>query len=191
MAVQRQCGGAAVREPGTCRPRHADLGRAADRARAYPAHGGRAGARPDRGGGGLFHRAAARSGRQSDRAGERRADVSGIERGRTVLRWLLAAIYLAAGVLHIETPHAFLTIVPGWVPLPGVGVFATGLCESAGGAGRLRTRCRGLAAVMLALFAACVFPANIKHAIDGLAYGRNFLGWVYHGPRLLFQPVIM
>lgn len=117
--------------------------------------------------------------------------MSGIERGRTVLRWLLAAIYLAAGVLHIETPHAFLTIVPGWVPFPREVVFATGLCEIAGAAGLMTTRWRRLAAVMLALYAACVFPANIKHAIDGLAYGRNHLGWVYHGPRLLFQPVIM
>ncbi len=49
-----------------------------------------------------------------------------------MLRWLLAAIYLAAGVLHVAAPRAFLTIVPGWVPFPDEVVFLTGLCEIAG-----------------------------------------------------------
>jgi len=117
--------------------------------------------------------------------------MTSIEIGRTALRWLLAAIYLAAGVLHIAAPHAFLTIVPGWVPFPREVVFVTGLCEIAGAAGLMTGRWRWLAAVMLALYAVCVFPANIKHAIDGLAYGRNHLGWGYHVPRLLFQPVVV
>jgi len=117
--------------------------------------------------------------------------MSRMERGRGVLRWLLAAIYFAAGVLHIAAPRAFLTIVPGWVPFPGEVVFLTGLCEIAGAAGLVTRRWRWTAAVLLALYAVCVFPANIKHAIDGLAHGRNTLGWIYHGPRLLFQPVIV
>lgn len=117
--------------------------------------------------------------------------MSRIEQGRSVLRWLLAAIYLAAGVLHVAAPRAFLTIVPGWVPFPDEVVFLTGLCEIAGAVGLVTRRWRGIAAVMLALYAVCVFPANIKHALDGLVYGRNTLGWAYHGPRLLFQPVIV
>jgi len=117
--------------------------------------------------------------------------VSAIDRSRRALRWLLAAIYLLAGVLHVATPRAFLTIVPGWVPFPHEVVLLTGMCEIAGAVGLMTARWRRLAAVMLALYAVCVFPANIKHAIDGLAYGRNHLGWAYHGPRLLFQPVIV
>lgn len=113
------------------------------------------------------------------------------ELARTALRWLLSAIYLLAGVLHIAAPRAFLTIVPEWVPFAGEVVFLTGLCEIAGAIGLMTGRWRRLAAVMLALYAVCVFPANIKHAIDGLAYGRNHLGWGYHGPRLLLQPVIV
>ena len=114
-----------------------------------------------------------------------------MEHGRRALRWLLATIYLLAGILHVATPHAFLTIVPGCVPFPHQVVFLTGLCEIAGAMGLMTMRWRRIAAVMLALYAVCVFPANIKHAIDGLAYGRNTLGWAYHGPRLLFQPVII
>ena len=117
--------------------------------------------------------------------------MSRVELARTALRWLLAAIYLLAGVLHIIAPHAFLTIVPDWVPFPQQVVLLTGLCEIGGAVGLMTARWRRLAAIMLALYAVCVFPANIKHAIDGLAYGRNHLGWGYHGPRLLFQPVIV
>ena len=115
----------------------------------------------------------------------------GVEPGRKALRWLLAAIYLTAGILHVRAPHAFLAIMPGWVPFPHEVVLLTGLCEIAGAIGLMTGRWRWIAAVMLALYAVFVFPANIKHAIDGLAYGRNNLGWVYHGPRLLFQPVIV
>ena len=44
---------------------------------------------------------------------------------------------------------------------------------------------------MLAIYAVCVFPANIKHAMDALAVGGLPTSWWYHGPRLLFQPVIV
>ncbi len=43
---------------------------------------------------------------------------------------------------------------------------------------------------MLALYAVCVFPANIKHAIDDLSSGSGLPIW-YHAPRLLLQPLII
>eukprot|EP01035_Chromulina_nebulosa_P031804 gene31804-42420_t len=100
-----------------------------------------------------------------------------MDRARLILRWLLAAIYLLAGVLHVVAPHPFLTIVPAWVPFPDMVVLLTGLCEIAGAVGLMTRRWRWLAAVLLALYAVFVFPANIKHAIDGLVYDRNTLGW--------------
>ena len=77
------------------------------------------------------------------------------------------------------------------MPFPAQVVLLTGLCELAGGTGLAMPRWRRPAAVMLAAYAVCVFPANIKHAMDGLAYGSNQLGVAYHVPRLLFQPVIV
>ncbi len=117
--------------------------------------------------------------------------VSRVDRLRVALRWLLVAVYLLAGVLHLVAPSPFLSIVPVWVPFPRQVVLLTGLCEIAGAVGLMLPRWRRLAAVMLALYAICVFPANIKHAIDGLMYGRNQLGPAYHLPRLFFQPVIV
>jgi uncharacterized membrane protein len=49
---------------------------------------------------------------------------------------------------------------------------------------------RWWAGVMLALYAVCVFPANIKHAVDNIQLPQLPTGWWYHAPRLLLQPVI-
>ena len=112
-------------------------------------------------------------------------------RARAILRAILAAAYLVAGILHVRSPAPFLTIVPGWVPFPQQVVFVTGLCEIAGAVALLTPRLRYAAGVMLALYAVCVYPANVKHAIDDLTIGTTRLGWGYHGPRLLLQPVIV
>jgi uncharacterized membrane protein len=110
---------------------------------------------------------------------------------RTGLRWLLIAVYFAAGILHVTRPEIFLRIVPAWVPMPRLTVIVTGYCELAGAIGLAIPRLRWWAGVMLALYAVCVFPANIKHALDyGQVHGFG-AGWFYHGPRLLFQPVIV
>lgn len=112
-------------------------------------------------------------------------------RGRTASRWLLAVAYFFVGVAHIRSPGTFLAIVPDWVPFPPQTIFVTGLCEIAGAIALLTRRLRWLAGVMLAAYAVCVYPANIKHAIDGIAIGGTRLGWGYHGPRLAAQPLIV
>ena len=114
-----------------------------------------------------------------------------VERGRTIARWVLAVAYFAAGCFHLATPGTFMLITPGWVPYPRQVILATGLCELAGAAGLLTRRFRHAAGIALALYAVCVFPANIKHAIDGLPPGQVQLGWWYHAPRLALQPVLV
>ena len=114
--------------------------------------------------------------------------------GRRAARWLLIACYAVAGVAHLVVTDAMVAITPGWVPHPHAVVIATGLCELAGAAA-LATRLGGgrwrrAAGWALALYALCVFPANINHAIHDLTTHRG-LGWSYHGPRLLLQPLII
>jgi uncharacterized membrane protein len=82
-------------------------------------------------------------------------------------------------------------ITPDWVPFPHQVIFGTGLCELAGAAGLLTKRFRRAAGMCLALYAVCVYPANIKHAIDGLPIGHVQLSWWYHAPRLAVQPVLV
>jgi uncharacterized membrane protein len=109
---------------------------------------------------------------------------------RTALRWLLATAYIAAGVLHVVLPGPFVRIVPSLVPYPALTVLLTGLCEIAGAAGLLLPRLRRAAGAMLALYALCVWPANLHHAMIDLSAGTG-LGLGYHLPRLAFQPVII
>jgi uncharacterized membrane protein len=110
---------------------------------------------------------------------------------RAAMRAVMAALYLAAGVVHLVAPDAFLPIVPDWVPLPRETVLATGLCEIAGSVALMTRRLRRLAGVMLALYAVCVFPANIKHAVQAIHVPPVPDGWWYHAPRLALQPVLV
>lgn len=115
---------------------------------------------------------------------------------RRFFRLLLSVIYLIAGIAHIQSPDGFLAITPDWVPCPRQVIFFTGVAEIAGAAGllippRLVPHIRYAAGIGLALYALCVYPANINHAINNIAIGGESASWAYHGPRLLFQPVFI
>ena len=107
------------------------------------------------------------------------------------MRWTMAALYLVAGVAHLGAPEPFLAITPEWVPFPREVILVTGACEIAGAAALLTQRLRWWAGVMLALYALCVYPANIKHALDNVAISGVTLGWWYHAPRLAAQPLLI
>lgn len=109
---------------------------------------------------------------------------------RRAVRYLLTAAYAAAGVLHLLLPAPFLSIMPPWVPWPRATVALTGVCEIAGACGLCVPRLRRLSGLCLAAYAVCVFPANVQHAIQDLGSGTG-LGWLYHAPRLAFQPVLV
>jgi uncharacterized membrane protein len=107
------------------------------------------------------------------------------------MRWAMASFYFAAGVIHLQSPDGFLPIMPDWVPAPREVILFTGVCEIAGALGLMTRSLRWWAAVMLALYAACVFPANIKHAFENVQLPQLPSSWWYHGPRLALQPVII
>ena len=110
---------------------------------------------------------------------------------RAVLRWLLAAAFVAAGIGHFWAPDTLLAITPGWVPFPRQVIFLTGLFELAAAAALVTRPLRFWAGLALAIYAVCVWPANIKHAIEGIDVPSLPSSWWYHGPRLAFQPVII
>ena len=107
------------------------------------------------------------------------------------MRWAMSAFYAGAGVIHLRAPDAFLPIVPDWVPMPRELVIFTGLCEVAGAVGLVTRRFRWWAGVMLAIYAVCVFPANVKHAFEGIVLPGLPASWWYHAPRLALQPVLV
>ena len=107
------------------------------------------------------------------------------------MRWLLGAAYVAAGLLHLSSPEPFLTITPGWVPFPEEVIRFTGVAELAGALGLLIPRTRRAAGVGLALYALCVWPANIKHMLDGPDIAALDNDLYYHVPRMVLQPVLI
>jgi uncharacterized membrane protein len=107
---------------------------------------------------------------------------------QSLSRPLLAVFYLAAGIVHLAAPTSFLPIMPTWVPFPVMMILITGLCEMAGAIGLYVPRLRWWAAVLLAVYAICVFPANIRHAFEGITVAGLPTSWWYHAPRLALQP---
>lgn len=113
---------------------------------------------------------------------------------KAILRWLLAVFYLAAGVIHLVNPAPFLTITPDWVPMPGAVVLLTGVAEILGAIGLAQpfsVRLRQAAGWGLALYALCVWPANVNHMMIDLTRADGGLGLGYHVPRMFAQPVII
>jgi uncharacterized membrane protein len=110
---------------------------------------------------------------------------------RRIARWVLAGAYLFAGVAHLRSPAGFVAITPDWVPYPAQVVALTGLAEIAGAIGLMVPRVRKAAAIGLALYALCVWPANLNHALNDIPVRGIHLGWWYHAPRLALQPLII
>ena len=110
---------------------------------------------------------------------------------RTALLWLLAAIYVPFGCLHLVAPQSMLAIMPPPLPFKLQLILFTGACEIAGGIGLLIPRTRRPAAIWLAIYAVCVWPANIYQALWGVHVPPLPDSWWYHGPRLAFQPVLV
>ncbi len=108
---------------------------------------------------------------------------------RTVVRQLLAIIYLVAGIAHLAVPDFFIRIMPGWVPLHEPVILLTGAAEIAGAlalAQPFSKPLRRLAGWGLAAYALCVWPANVNHML--LDQGRNL---AYHVPRMFAQLLVI
>ena len=111
---------------------------------------------------------------------------------RTVLRWVLAALYFLIGVQHLIHPAQFIRITPSWVPDAPLVITLTGLCELAGAVAlAFIPWLRRAAGIAFAVYAICVYPANINHMMLDMARSDHGAGLAYHLPRLAMQPVLV
>ena len=106
---------------------------------------------------------------------------------KTLSRYLLSAMMVAAGILHFVSPDKFAKIVPEWLPAPKALVLVSGFFEIAGGLGLLMKQTRTAAAWGLAALFAAVFPANVNMALHKI-YTDN--PWILWG-RLPFQGILI
>ena len=117
-----------------------------------------------------------------------------MDRARSAARWLLTLLYAVAGYFHLVRPAPFLRIMPGWVPQPELVVALTGVAELIGAVGLVQPfspALRRAAGWGLALYALCVWPANINHMMMDLALPGHGWGLTYHVPRMFVQPLVM
>ena len=113
-------------------------------------------------------------------------------RARHVMRVALAIFFSAAGIAHLAVPDQLLLITPQWVPFARELIVLTGAFEIATSVALLTTpRLQHIAGIALAVYALCVWPANFRHALEGIDLPPIPNSWLYHGPRLALQPVIM
>lgn len=113
---------------------------------------------------------------------------------RSALRWLLGVLYLVAGYFHLVRPEPFLSITRDWVPFPEAVIFWTGIAEFVGAAALLQPWSRDLrraGGIGLAIYAVCVFPANVHHFMLDMARQDQGLGLWYHVPRMIAQPILI
>ncbi len=103
--------------------------------------------------------------------------------------WVLAAIFLVGGVMHLVNPALYRPVMPGWLPAPDALILVSGIAEIAGGAGLLVRRTRRAAGVGLILLLVAVFPANIEmlRAYRGQSLAWTTLLWL----RLPLQGVLI
>ncbi len=92
---------------------------------------------------------------------------------KTVLRWALTVVMVAAGANHFLNPAPYLGMMPAELPASTHAplVYLSGVFEILGGLGLILPATRRLAAWgLIALFVA-VFPANLNMAINHLPLG--------------------
>jgi uncharacterized membrane protein len=79
---------------------------------------------------------------------------------------VVAALFLASGVLHLVNPSAFLWLMPPWLPLKTELIVISGVMELASAIGLIfKLRWAPLLTVLTLL---AVWPANWWFAIDNL-----------------------
>jgi len=97
--------------------------------------------------------------------------------GKTISSWLMAVLFVTAGINHFLSPKFYLSIMPGYLPWHQELVFISGVAEILGGIGVVFPRTRRLAGWGLVALLIAVFPANIHVALQGLG-GSALPAWI-------------
>ncbi|GAA4466666.1 DoxX family protein [Nibrella saemangeumensis] len=102
--------------------------------------------------------------------------------------YLMAGLYIVAGVLHFVSPRTYLAIMPPYIPYPWLMVIVSGFFEVLFGVGLLFPQTRSLSAWGLILLLIAVFPANLYMATSGRFH--NIPQWLLWA-RLPLQGVLI
>ena len=96
---------------------------------------------------------------------------------RTATRYVLAAFFCVAGLMHFVRPDPYVRMVPDLLPAPELLVAVSGAAEVLGGVALLHPRTRTAAGWGLVALLVAVFPANVNMALDPEGAGQGLPEW--------------
>jgi uncharacterized membrane protein len=108
---------------------------------------------------------------------------------KIVMKYLLALLFILAGVNHFRDPEFYLRIMPPWLPWPSALHLIAGFFEFVFGVMLLIPRYQKLAAWGLIALLLAVYPANIHMAVNHHLYPE--LPMIFHWIRLPLQFVLI
>ena len=89
--------------------------------------------------------------------------------------YLMAALYVFAGISHFRNPKFFLKITPPWVPAPDKVNIFVGAVEMLLGITLLFSTTRTFAIYGVIALLVAVFPANVYHFQKARKKGKHVL----------------
>jgi uncharacterized membrane protein len=111
---------------------------------------------------------------------------------KTILRYLLALIFIGSGVFHFVMPEMYVKVMPDFIPYPMACVLISGVLEMAGGVGLLIPKWRNRASWLIVALLLSFLAVHIPHIMNG---GRVMDGITLPLPalwgRLAFQAVFI
>ena len=82
------------------------------------------------------------------------------------MRWLLAGLFVVAGVMHFVRPEFYVSVMPTYLSWHLELVYVSGVCEVVLGVLLVVPRTRRVAAWGLIALLIAVFPANVHMALN-------------------------
>ncbi|WP_396613341.1 DoxX-like family protein (plasmid) [Haloferax sp. S1W] len=119
-----------------------------------------------------------------------------LSRFKDVLRYVMGALYVGAGVLHFVVPDVYERVVPPAFPKARSLVYISGLAEIVLGVGVLFRRTQrasawGLISLLVAVFPANVYMATSDVVLDSVSPARRGLSKAALWLRLPLQGVLI
>jgi len=114
-----------------------------------------------------------------------------LHRIRIALAIALGIPFIMIGLEHFIRPAPFDAIVPAYLGFPRFWTFASGIAEVLLGIGIMLPPCRRWAAICLAVFLVCVYPANLNMWLNDIPFNGQRLSQKVHVVRLFIQLILI
>ena len=91
--------------------------------------------------------------------------------------YIMAALYMAAGINHFVSPKFYAAIMPPYIPFHTLAIFVSGAAESILGLLLLFNPTRKAASWGIVILLLAIFPANVQMLVNYIKQNNPFI-WV-------------